>query len=107
MAKIGKGNNSINTGDTAMELVFCTLSHYQLSIYQVSDKPRIMFFLLVNVKMPTTVGILTFMSRKKFMQISLGSDFRPVSCGVPLLLLLFINDLPLNTNNSTDTSTFL
>ena len=25
------------------------------------------FFLHINVKMPTTVGILTFMSRKKFM----------------------------------------
>ena len=29
-----------------------------------SDKPRILFFLLINVKMPTRVGILTFMSRK-------------------------------------------
>ena len=29
-----------------------------------SDKPRILFFLLMNVKMPTIVGILTFMSRK-------------------------------------------
>ena len=26
-----------------------------------------LFFLLINVKMPTTVGILTFMSRKNFM----------------------------------------
>ena len=26
-----------------------------------------LFFLLINVKMPTIVGILTFMSRKKFM----------------------------------------
>ena len=32
-----------------------------------SDKPRMLFFLLINVKMPTTVGILTFMSRKNFM----------------------------------------
>ena len=32
-----------------------------------SDKPRMPFFLLINVKMPTVVGILTFMSRKKFM----------------------------------------
>ena len=31
-----------------------------------SDKPRTQFFLLINVKMPTIVGILTFMSRKKF-----------------------------------------
>ena len=33
-----------------------------------SDKPRMLFFLLINVKMPTiVVGILTFMSRKNFM----------------------------------------
>ena len=32
-----------------------------------SDKPRMPFFLLMNVKMPTIVGILTFMSRKNFM----------------------------------------
>ena len=32
-----------------------------------SDKSRMLFFPLINVKMPTVVGILTFMSRKKFM----------------------------------------
>ena len=32
-----------------------------------SDKPRMLFFLLINVKMPTTVGIFTIMSRKNFM----------------------------------------
>ena len=33
-----------------------------------SDKSRMLFFLLINVKMPTiVVGILTFMSRKNFM----------------------------------------
>ena len=31
------------------------------------DKPRMLFFPLTNVKMPTIVGILTFMSRKNFM----------------------------------------
>ena len=29
-------------------------------------KPRMLFFLLMNVKMPTIVGILTFMSWKNF-----------------------------------------
>ena len=29
-----------------------------------SDRHRMLFFLLINVKMPTIVGILTFMSRK-------------------------------------------
>ena len=31
-----------------------------------SDKPRMLFFPLINVKMPTIVGTLTFMSRKNF-----------------------------------------
>ena len=30
------------------------------------DKPRMLFFLLVNVKMPTIVGILTFYEQEKF-----------------------------------------
>ena len=30
-----------------------------------SDKPRMLFFPLINVKMPTIVGILTFMGRKR------------------------------------------
>ena len=37
------------------------------SVFSGSDKPRMLFFLLITVKMPTVVGILTFMSRKNFM----------------------------------------
>ena len=43
------------------------------STFLGSDKPRMLFFPLINVKMPTMfgllkiVGILTFMSRKKIM----------------------------------------
>ena len=36
------------------------------SAFLGSDKPRMLFFPLINVKMPTIVGIFTFMSRKKF-----------------------------------------
>ena len=32
-----------------------------------SDKPRMLFFPFINDEMPTTVGILTFISRKNFM----------------------------------------
>ena len=32
-----------------------------------SDKPMMVFFLLINVKKPTIVGILTFLSRKNFL----------------------------------------
>ena len=34
------------------------------AFFSGSDKRRMLFFPLINVKMPTTVGILTFMSRK-------------------------------------------
>ena len=34
------------------------------SFFSGSDKTRMLFFLLRNVKMPTVIGILTFMSRK-------------------------------------------
>ena len=36
-------------------------------VFLGSDKPRMLFFLLINVKMPTIVGILTFVSRKNSM----------------------------------------
>ena len=38
--------------------------------YLGSDKPRVLFFPLINFKMPTTVGILTFMSGKIHAQLS-------------------------------------
>ena len=39
----------------------------EIQLFSDSDKPRMLSFLLINVKMPTIVGILTFMSRKNFM----------------------------------------
>ena len=39
----------------------------KFGLYNGSDKPRMLFFPLMYVKMPTIVGILTFMSRKNFM----------------------------------------
>ena len=42
----------------------------KLSFFSGSDKPRMLFFLLINVKMLTIVvivGILTFISTKNFM----------------------------------------
>ena len=37
------------------------------SLFLGSDKPRMLYFLLINVKMPTTIGILKCMSRKKLL----------------------------------------
>ena len=39
----------------------------KFNFFSGSGKPRMVFFLLMNVKMPTIVGILPFMSRKNFM----------------------------------------
>ena len=38
----------------------------EIRLFLSSDRPRMQFFPLINVKMLTIVGILTFMSRKKF-----------------------------------------
>ena len=37
------------------------------SAFSCSNKLRMLLFLLINVKMPTIVGILTFMNRKSFL----------------------------------------
>ena len=49
------------------KFILSCLSQFLLKkeVEYVSDKLRILFFLLINVKMPTVVGILTFISRKK------------------------------------------
>ena len=41
--------------------------HVKKLAFLSSNKPRMLFFPLINVKMPTIVGTLTFMSRKNFM----------------------------------------
>ena len=40
----------------------------KFSFFSGSEKPRMLFFLFINVEMPTIVGILTFMSRRIFMR---------------------------------------
>ena len=41
-------------------------AHKDKNIFLGSDKPRALFFPLLNVKMPTIVGILTFYEHEKF-----------------------------------------
>ena len=38
-----------------------------MQLFSCSDKQRMLFFMLITVKMPTIVGILTFMSWKNSM----------------------------------------
>ena len=47
--------------------------------------PRMLFFSLINVKMPTIVGILTFMSRKKFMLSRVEHEKRFYNLGARLI----------------------
>ena len=42
-------------------------TYLEFQLFLGSDQLRMLFFPLINVKMPTTVGILIVMSRKKFM----------------------------------------
>ena len=41
--------------------------HQEIQFFSGSDKPRMLFFMLIHVKLPTVVGILTFMSMKNLM----------------------------------------
>ena len=45
------------------------------SAFSASDKPKMSFFMLVKVKMPTIVVILTFMSRKMLCSAELSVNF--------------------------------
>ena len=38
--------------------------------FSVSDKPRMLFFPLINVEMPTIVGILSYEQEKNYAQLS-------------------------------------
>ena len=38
---------------------------YKFSFFSGSDQTRMLFFLLLNVKMPTIIGILTLMNWKQ------------------------------------------
>ena len=52
------GNGSVplsHSGKVVMRIGIHTIQHFP-----GSDKPRMLFFPLINVKMPTSVGILTF-----------------------------------------------
>ena len=60
-------NFSCSTRNEILNAHKCKISSNSALTFLGSDKPRMVFFLRINVKMPTIVGILTFMSRKHFM----------------------------------------
>ena len=46
-----------------------------IKLFSCSTQLRLKFILLINVKMPTIVGILTFMSRINYQFFSFESEF--------------------------------
>ena len=52
-----------------------------------SDKPRMLVFLLISVKMPAVVGILTFISRKKSFLAELSMKFYSLRSRVSIHLV--------------------
>ena len=51
------------------------------SFFSCSDKHKMLFFLLINVKMPTIIGILTIMRRKNFMLSSVEHEILFITQG--------------------------
>ena len=47
--------------------MFISIKYQEIQHFSGSDKPRMLFFLHINVKMPIIAGILTFMSGKDFL----------------------------------------
>ena len=60
---------------------------YQIAqLFSDSDKPIMLFFLLINVKMPTIVGILTFMSKNKSMLNSVEHEKSFITSGPGIII---------------------
>ena len=54
-----------------------------IKLFSCSTQLSMKFFLLINVKMPTNVGILTFMSRKNSMKFFLLINVKmPTNVGI-------------------------
>ena len=59
----------------------------KIRLFLGSDKPRMLFFPLINVKMPTIVGILTLMSKKNFMLSWVEHEKRFITSGPDYCIL--------------------
>ena len=61
-----------------------SIKYQEIKHFSDSDKPKMLFFLLIKVEMPTIVGISTFMSRKKFMLSCAEHEKSFITCGSDL-----------------------
>ena len=68
------------------------IKYLEIKAFSGSGKPRIQIFLLINVEMPTVVGILTFIIRKNVMLAELSMKFvTNQEAAVSSLLALKVN----------------
>ena len=72
LCKAVQGPLKLGFSNIVYRFIFCLDAHkykkYQeIQHYPGSDKPRMLFFLPINVKVPTVVDILTFRSKKNVM----------------------------------------
>ena len=68
------------------------IKYLEIQPFSGSGKPRMQIFLLINVEMPTVVGILTFIIRKKVMLAELSLKFvTNQEAAVSSLLALKVN----------------
>ena len=52
-----------------------SIKYQEIQPFSGSDKPSMLFFLLINVKMPTIVPILTFINKKNSCSAELSMIF--------------------------------
>ena len=57
----------LNSDEHKILMLISIKNKQEIRLFLGSDKSRMLFFPIINVKMPTFVGILTFISRKNFM----------------------------------------
>ena len=67
LARSYKKNFILNSAEHEISDAYKCKNIKKFSFFSGSDMPRMSFFMLLNFKIPTTVGILIFMSRKNFM----------------------------------------
>ena len=65
----------LNSAEHEILNVYKYKNSKKISFFSGSDKLRMLSFLLINVEMPTIVGILTFMSKKHLCSAELSMKF--------------------------------
>ena len=57
----------LNSAENEICSAYKKIKYHQFKLFSYKAELSMKFFLLINIKMPTIVGILIFISRKNFM----------------------------------------